>query len=248
MRLALFPSKEVIMEERLQKILSQSGLCSRRQAEEYLKAGRIAVNGAVAGLGDKADPEKDVVTLDGEPLTAPEKKTYLMLHKPRGYVTTLSDERGRKTVADLVKDCGQRVWPVGRLDMDSEGLLILTDDGDLTNHLSHPSHMVEKEYYAWVEGDALLALPILSKPMEVEGEKFRAAKVRILSDEGGRAKLSVIIREGKNRQVRRMCAFAGLSVKRLRRVREGDLMLDPKLPTGKWRHLTAQEVALLRKG
>ena len=133
------------MEQRLQKILSEAGVCSRRKAEEYLLAGRVSVNGNVAALGDKADPERDRVAVDGRPLSPGAERTYLMLHKPRGYVTTLSDEKGRKTVAQLVADCPARVWPVGRLDMDSEGLLLLTDDGELTHLLTHPSHEVEKE-------------------------------------------------------------------------------------------------------
>ena len=128
------------MEERIQKILSGAGICSRRKAEEYLNAGRVQVNGRVAGLGEKADPQRDHIQVDGVALTQPRRHTYLMLHKPRGYVTTLSDEKGRKTVAQLVADCGVRVWPVGRLDMDSEGLLLLPDDGDLTHKLTHPSH------------------------------------------------------------------------------------------------------------
>lgn len=131
------------MEERLQKILSAHGICSRRGAEALLAAGRITVNGRPAAVGDKADPERDDIRVDGKPLRSPQRRTYLLLNKPRGYVTTLSDEKGRKTVADLVKDCGARVWPVGRLDLDSEGLLVLTDDGALTQRLLHPSHEVE---------------------------------------------------------------------------------------------------------
>lgn len=235
------------MEERLQKILSQSGFCSRRKAEEYITAGRVAVNGETASLGDKAVSGKDTITVDGKPLIMPQEKTYLMLNKPRGYVTTLADERGRKTVSDLVKDCGVRVWPVGRLDLDSEGLLILTNDGDLTQHLAHPRHEVEKEYLAWVEGDVLAAWPILTEPMEVEGEKFRAAHVKFMREEGERTLLSITISEGKNRQVRRMCAFVGLEVKRLRRVREGEVYLDPKLHTGQWRVLNKQELTYLNR-
>ena len=140
------------MEERIQKILSQHGLCSRRQAEEYLRAGRVTVNGAVASLGDRADPARDRVEVDGKPLQAAPERICLMLNKPRGYVTTLSDERGRPTVAALVADCGQRVYPVGRLDMNSEGLLLMTNDGDLAYRLSHPSHELEKEYYVTVAG------------------------------------------------------------------------------------------------
>ena len=144
------------MEERLQKLISASGLTSRRGAEDWITAGRVTVNGRVAALGDKADLSRDQVLVDGRPLPQEEDKqrTYLMLNKPRGYVSTLSDEKGRKTVAQLVSGCGCRVWPVGRLDMDSEGLLLLTDDGALTHRLIHPSHQVEKEYLVWEIGRA----------------------------------------------------------------------------------------------
>ena len=225
------------MEERLQKILSAHGVCSRRTAETWLTAGRIAVNGKPANLGDKADPDKDDIRVDGRPLKGPPKRTYLMLNKPRGYVTTLSDEKGRKTVADLVQGCGARVWPVGRLDLDSEGLLILTDDGELTQRLLHPSHEVEKEYLVWVKGDVSAALPVLRGPMALDGVPLHPAEVR----EAGPGVLSVVIHEGRNRQVRRMCAAAGLQVTRLRRVREGALRLG-SLPPGKWRFLTDAEL------
>lgn len=231
------------MKERLQKILSARGVCSRRAAEEYLKQGRVSVNGVTAGLGDQADPDTDEITVDGVRIGAAERRTYLMLYKPRGYVTTLSDEKGRKTVAELVEDCGARVWPVGRLDMDSEGLLLLTDDGELTNRLTHPSHEVEKEYCVWVTGEVTAAaLEALGKPMELDGQRLRPAKVKKL----GENRLAIVIHEGKNRQVRRMCASVGLEVKRLKRVREGDVRLGD-LPVGKWRPLTEQEIRELQK-
>ena len=168
------------MEERLQKLLSAAGVCSRRSAEGYITAGRVTVNGLTAGLGDKADPEKDDIRVDGVPLDRGEKKVWLLLHKPRGYVTTLSDEKGRRTAADLVADCGFRVWPVGRLDLDSEGLLLFTNDGQGTYRLSHPSHQVEKEYLVAVEGDVDAALPVLEGPMELDGEKLAPAKVKLV--------------------------------------------------------------------
>jgi 23S rRNA pseudouridine2605 synthase len=183
------------MEERLQKILSAHGVCSRRTAEEYLKQGRISVNGIVAELGDKADPDKDLIALDGKSISAaPDRRTYLMLYKPRGYVTTLSDEKGRKTVASIVENCGSRVWPVGRLDMASEGLLLMTDDGDFTNLMTHPRHEKEKEYMVWVEG-ALTEerLGALSKPMVLDGQKLRPAQVRKMGD----GVILVVIHEGK---------------------------------------------------
>lgn len=230
------------MEERLQKLLSAAGICSRRQAEEYIQAGRVTVNGKTARLGGKADPGRDRVEVDGVPLAAPAGHTYLMLNKPRGYVTTLSDEKGRKTVAQLVADCPARVWPVGRLDMDSEGLLLLTDDGALTHRLTHPSHGVEKEYRVWVRGDVGRALPILAAPVLDGGERLTADRV----ERTGAHTLAIVIHQGKNRQVRRMCAAAGLKVERLQRVREGELCLGG-LELGKWRALTAAEIAILQE-
>ena len=233
------------VEERLQKLISACGLASRRTAEEWITAGRVTVNGVQAALGDRADLSRDRVEVDGLPLRPREGHTYLMLHKPRGCVTTLSDEKGRRTVADLVSGCGGRVWPVGRLDLDSEGLLILTDDGALTHRLLHPSHQVEKEYLVWVTGDVDRALPILAGPMELDGEPLIPARVRRGRTSGEVTQLSVVIRQGKNRQVRRMCALAGLEVTRLKRIREGELWLDRSLKPGQWRPLTAEELALL---
>ena len=229
------------MEERLQKLLSAAGVASRRKAEEWLAAGRVTVNGVTASVGDKADLEHDLVEVDGVALSRPSTHTYIMLHKPRGYVTTLSDEKGRKTVAQLVEDCPARVWPVGRLDMDSEGLLLLTDDGELTHRLTHPSHEIQKEYHVRVTGNVAQALPLLSKPMVVDGEDMVADCVQ----QTGEHSLMIVIHQGKNRQVRRMCAAAGLTVTRLIRVREGELLLGD-LKRGEWRELTEAELKLLR--
>lgn len=231
------------MEDRLQKILSAAGICSRRKAEEYITAGRVTVNGITAALGDRADPDKDVVALDGKEVIRPGSRTVLMLYKPRGVVTTLSDEKGRKNVADLVKDCPVRVWPVGRLDMDSEGLLLLTDDGELTNTLIHPRHEVEKEYLVWVTGFTQEGADRLARPMTLDSQALRPAQVKVLRREGERTVLSVTIHEGKNRQVRRMCAFCGMTVRRLKRIREGNLHLDRGLKPGQWRPLTQEELA-----
>ncbi len=233
------------MEERLQKILSQGGICSRRQAETLLEQGRVRVNGAPAALGDRADWDRDTITVDGIAVCRPQKATCLMLYKPRGCVTTLSDERGRPSVADLVSGCGTRVWPVGRLDLDSEGLLLLTDDGDLTYRLTHPKHQVEKEYLTWVVGDASAALPVLSAKMYLDGQPVGPAKVKMLRREEKTSLLSVVIHEGKNRQVRRMCDQAGLRVVRLKRIREGGLRLDPGLRPGQWRPLHPEERMIL---
>lgn len=234
------------MEERIQKLISACGLASRRAAEEWIAAGRVTVNGEKAHLGDRADLDRDAVLVDGRPLVPGGGRTYLMLNKPRGYVTTLSDEKGRKTVVDLVTGCGARVWPVGRLDMDSEGLLLLTDDGALTHYLLHPRNGVEKEYLVWVAGNINKALPILSAPMILDGERLAPAKVRRGRECGGVYQLSVTIQQGKNRQVRRMCARAGLEVLRLKRVREGNLALDRSLKAGQWRTLTDRELLDLK--
>ena len=230
------------MEERLQKLLSAAGVCSRRRAEDYIEAGRVTVNGRVAGLGDKADLSRDTVALDGVELGPVPEPVYLMLNKPRGFVSTLSDEQGRRTAAGLVAGCGVRVWPVGRLDLDSEGLLLFTNDGALTHKLLHPSHEVDKQYLVLVTGDIDAALPLLSGPMELDEVALAPAQV----DRLGPNLLSVIIHEGRNRQVRRMCAQAGLTVKALRRVREGSVQLGG-LKLGTWRHLTQEEVDQLRQ-
>lgn len=229
----------------MQKVLSAAGICSRRTAESYITAGRVTVNGIPAKLGEKADPEQDDIRLDGKRVGVRGETVCLLLNKPRGYVTTLSDEKGRKTVADLVSDCGVRVYPVGRLDLDSEGLLLLTNDGGLAQSLTHPSREREKEYHVWVNGYAEGAAEGLAALRELEGEPIRAARVKVLEARGEKARLSVVIHEGKNRQVRRMCSACGLHVERLRRVREHTLTLG-SLPPGKWRRLTAAEVEALR--
>lgn len=233
------------MEERLQKLLSAAGVCSRRAAETYLTAGRVTVNGEPARLGQKADPDRDEILVDGRPLTPRAKPVYILLNKPRGYVTTLSDERGRKTVAELVADCGARVYPVGRLDLDSEGLLLLTNDGDWAQHLLHPSHEVEKTYHVSVFGPVAGAAARLAAMTDLEGEPIRPARVEVLRQTARTSVLAVTIHEGKNRQIRRMCTRCGLTVKRLRRVQEGPLKLG-NLPSGKWRDLTENEVEALR--
>ena len=235
------------MEDRLQKLLSAAGVCSRRRAEEYITAGRVTVNGRPASLGDRADPDRDEIALDGQPVVRSQTRTVLMLYKPRGVVTTLSDEKGRRTVADLVKGCPARVWPVGRLDLDSEGLLLLTDDGDLTNAFIHPRHEVEKEYLVWVTGCTEPGLGALARPMKLDGQALRPAQVAVLRREGERTVLSVVIHEGKNRQIRRMCAACGMTVRRLKRVREGSLTLDRTLAPGQWRPLTPAETARLKE-
>ena len=233
------------MEERLQKLLSAAGVCSRRAAEAYITAGRITVNGQRAELGQRADPERDHILVDGKALAQREAPVYLLLNKPRGYVTTLSDEKGRKNVADLVKDCGARVYPVGRLDLDSEGLLLMTNDGELMQRLLHPSGEVSKTYHVSVFGPVAGAAEKLAAITDLEGEKICPAQVRVLRQTARTAELAVTIHEGKNRQIRRMCSACGLTVKRLRRVQEHTLKLDG-LPVGRWRYLTEQEILELK--
>ena len=233
------------MKERLQKILSAAGVCSRRAAEGYLTAGRITVNGETAQLGQQADPETDDIRVDGVPLDREPEAVYLMLNKPRGYVTTVSDEQGRKTVMDLLTGVHTRIYPVGRLDRDSEGLLLLTNDGALTQRLLHPSHEVSKEYRVTVSGPVEHAAENLRRIRDVAGMSIRPAEVQMLRREGNRAELRIVIHEGRNRQIRRMCARCGLEVLRLQRVREHCLELGT-LPLGQWRYLTAAEIAALK--
>ena len=234
------------MEERLQKLLSAAGVCSRRAAEGYITAGRVTVNGQTAELGRRADPEKDDIRIDGMPLSPKEELVYLLLNKPRGYVTTLSDEKGRKNVADLVKECGVRVYPVGRLDLDSEGLLLMTNDGDLMQHLLHPSGEINKIYHVSVYGPVSGAAEKLEAIRDLEGEKIHPAQVRVLKQTAQTAEMEITIHEGKNRQIRRMCSACGLTVKRLRRVQEHTLKLND-LPVGRWRYLTEEEILELKK-
>lgn len=237
------------MRERLQKILSAKGVASRRRAEEMIAAGRVTCNGVVCSVGDCADEQIDEILLDGKPLPSGDKNVYILLNKPRGYVTTLSDEKGRKNVAQLVSDCGQRVYPVGRLDMDSEGLLILTNDGAFANQVMHPKHEIKKVYCVTVTKYTDEALRKLGRPITLDGytiSKPEVALIKKFSGNNFKAELLVAIHEGRNRQVRRMCAAAGMNVVRLVRISEGALKLGD-LQAGKWRYLTDEEVASLKK-
>lgn len=234
------------MTERLQKLMARSGLCSRRTAEDWLRAGRVCVNGAVASLGDKADPDHDRIEVDGQLLQPEREYVYLMLHKPRGYVTTLSDEFGRRTAADLVADCGRRVFPVGRLDMDSEGLLLFTNDGDWMQALLHPKNEINKIYLVTVAGALDHAREKLMAIRCLDGERIQPAQVEEVSREKGKLCLRITIHEGKNRQIRRMCAQVGLRVERLQRVQEHTLQLG-SLPSGKWRYLTQEELQSVKE-
>lgn len=229
------------MKDRISKILSQRGVASRRQAEQMILDGRVACNGLICTLGQTADGETDIITVDGSPIPSSVRKVYIMLHKPKGYVTTLSDEKGRKNAAMLVEDCGERVYPVGRLDMDSEGLLLFTNDGQWANHMMHPKHTVDKIYHVEVSGYAAEKLSLLKRPIYLDGYRISPPDVQLTQEMGDRAIIQITIHEGRNRQVRRMCAKAGMQVKRLIRIQEGILQLGD-LPRGKWRYLSEKEV------
>lgn len=235
------------MTERIQKIIAAAGLLSRRAAEEAIRAGRVTVNGQIAALGQSADAEIDEIRLDGAPLPGREDCVTVLLHKPRGYVCTMRDEKGRRTVSELVA-LPQRLYPVGRLDLNSEGLLLMTNDGALAYALTHPKHEVPKTYRVWARGEEPeTAAERLRRPMELDGRALAPAKTRLLSVRDGTACVEITIREGRNRQVRRMCELQGLRVTRLVRTAEGPLRLG-ELPVGQWRRLTEEELAALRGG
>ena len=227
--------------ERLHKILSANGVASRREAERMILQGRVRVNGVQATLGQSAEFGVDSISVDGVPLTVGDEKVYIMLNKPCGYVTTLSDEKGRKTALSLIADVSVRVYPVGRLDMNSEGLLLLTNDGSFANTIAHPSYNKQKTYEAEVRGDARKAARLLKQPIEIDKHTVQAVKVELskLTSSGGILKITV--QEGRNRQIRRMCAACGVSVHSLKRISIGTLKLG-KLKTGQWRYLTGEEV------
>lgn len=229
------------MKLRLQKILSDRGVASRRKAEELIRGGLVTVNGTAANLGDSADPDLDEIAVEGTPLPTATAYIYIMLNKPRGFVTTLSDERGRKTAASLVEGCGRRVYPVGRLDMDSEGLLLFTNDGAFANRAMHPSHEITKTYMVTVSGYTEAGFQKLHQPVILDGYRIKPPKLHLLRADGARAEFEIIIHEGRNRQIRRMCQIAGMQVLRLKRVKEGSLELG-SLPTGQWRYLSREEL------
>lgn len=232
--------------ERLQKIIAEAGIASRREAERMIEAGRVKVNGETARLGQKANLDWDLIEVDGKSIEGREEMVYIMLNKPRGYVCTMRDERGRKTVAELTAGCGARVYPVGRLDMNSEGLLIMTNDGAAANRMAHPSGEVKKTYHVRVKGDGIAAKSaLLEKPIEFEGVSYRGAKVKLLDIGDDRALISMTISEGKNHEIRNMCAAVGLEVLRLKRVSEGKLELG-SLKYGEWRELTGSEISYIK--
>ena len=230
------------MEQRLQKILSNYGVASRRKAEQMILDRRVRVNGNTASLGDAADDEEDVIEVDGVRLKRQPARIVLMLNKPRGYVCTLSDEKGRKNVAELVSGCGARVYPVGRLDLNSEGLLLLTNDGELAKTLTHPNKEVDKVFLVWLSQYIPGCEASIASPIEIDGRPTSPAKVEKLRQEGETALLRITIHEGRNRQIRRLCERANVTVTRLRRVAEGPLRLGDLKP-GQWRVLTEEEIA-----
>ena len=233
------------MRQRLQKILSARGVASRRRSEEMIQNGQVTVNGIAASLGDSADAETDEIRVNGQLRPGGQQSVYILLNKPRGYVTTLSDEKGRPNAAQLVADCGIRVYPVGRLDMDSEGLLLFTNDGAFANALTHPKQEVEKVYEVWVSGYYPGGEEKMSRPIVLDGYRIRPPKVTLLSVREAKAKLRVTIHEGRNRQIRRMCEAAGMRCTRLKRIQEGNLLLGDR-PCGHWRYLTPEEIAELK--
>lgn len=232
---------------RLQKFFTDMGIMSRRASEKVIEAGNVKVNGQIAKLGDKVDPENDTIVYNGKVIKpSSEKKRYIMLNKPLGYVTTTSDEKGRETVLTLVKEVGERLYPVGRLDMYSEGLLILTNDGELTNRLTHPKHNMNKVYSVIIKGEISPdVLHTLNSPMEIDGYKLKPVKVRVVSLKNGNSNTLFTLSEGRNRQIRKMCDACGLTIMRLTRISIGKLKLG-ELERGKWRDLTSSEIAYLK--
>lgn len=237
------------MQERLQKILSQAGIASRREAEKIITAGRVAVNGqVVTELGSKADAESDRITLDGKPIRQESRKRYLLLYKPVGYMTTMKDPEGRPIVTDLLKDVKERVYPVGRLDYNTEGLLLLTNDGALANRLAHPSHEVDKGYLVRVRGQASPSqLKHLQMGVDLEDGMTAPAQVSLVRESDQNCWISITIHEGRYRQVRRMCEAVGLTVVRLKRSRYGFLEIG-ELKPGQYRELSSTEVERLQQG
>lgn len=233
---------------RLQKFIADAGLMSRRAAEDEIERGNVSVNGHVATLGTKVDPREDHITYKGNKIRYERREyTYIMMNKPRGYLSSTSDDRGRKCVTDLLDGVSARVYPVGRLDMISEGMLLLTDDGELKNKLTHPSHSIPKIYRVKVAGSVTESqYDILTSPLVIDGYKIKPVEVNIgVEDESGTV-MKMTLFEGRNRQIRKMCEAAGLTVKRLSRISIGNLKLDG-LPVGKWRYLTDEEVEYLQK-
>lgn len=234
-------------EIRLQKMMSRCGVASRRKSEEMILEGKVKVNGEIAEIGDKVDPYKDKVFVNGKRISAASqpKNRYIMLHKPRGFVTTMKDEMGRKCVADLVTDVKERIYPAGRLDRNSEGLLIMTNDGDFAQMITHPQQHINKVYRVTIRpGINEEQIIQMSAGMEIDGYKTAPARVSVITEQENRTVLEIIIREGRNRQIRKMCEQLGIEVARLKRNAIGTLNLGMLQP-GKWRDLTGEEIKKL---
>ncbi len=232
-------------EVRLQKYLAESGVASRRKSEELIEQGKVKVNGRVAMIGDKIDPKRDTVTVSGKKIVKTKNHTYVVLHKPRGFITTMSDEKDRKCVAELIKDVEGRVYPVGRLDKDSEGMLLFTNDGAFANAMTHPTKHVPKTYRVTVRTSINEEqITALTQGVIIEDRKTAPAEVRVITKEEGRVVLEIILYEGRNRQIRKMCEEVGLEVARLKRTAIGSIKLG-MLKQGAWRHLTEDEVRKL---
>ncbi len=233
---------------RLQKFFTDCGVLSRRAAEAEIAAGRVKVNGVRAELGDKIDPESDVVEYKGKVISASQKPrfTYVMLNKPRGYLSTVTDDRGRACVTELVADVGVRLYPVGRLDMDSEGLLLMTNDGELTNKLTHPKHEIPKIYHVKIKGKVTEEqVRGLSKSMDIDGYTILPVETKLISIKQDYCVLEMILFEGRNRQIRKMCEKFDLTILRLCRVAIGNVKLGELAP-GKWRYLNKTQVSYLK--
>ena len=233
---------------RIQKVLSESGVMSRRKAEEYIESGKVTVNGRKASIGQKINPARDIVAVEGVRVETRQhqKKIYLALHKPRGYVTTMNDEMDRRCVAQLVQDAPARVYPIGRLDRNSEGLLLMTNDGDFANQIMHPRYHVPKCYRVTVRPDINDEQAMrLAEGVELDGQRTAPAQVTVLLKEPGRVVIQIVITEGRNRQIRRMCEAVGMEVARLKRISIGPVRLG-MLPPGKWRMLTQPELSALQ--
>ncbi len=235
------------MKERLQKLISRAGICSRRKAEELITSGLVTVNGEIAELGQTASAESDEIIVDGKLLKIKAERLYIILNKPQSYVTTMADEKGRRSVSLLVESLGERLYPVGRLDMYTEGLLLMTNDGDIAYKLTHPSHEIKKTYHAWVTSENMeKSLAKMATSLDIDGYKIKPAIIKKLAEERGKTKISITIHEGRNRQIRKMCDLSDLTLYTLCRVSVGELELG-NLAVGEFRKLTEKELDYLNK-
>ncbi len=235
------------MKERLQKLISQAGICSRRKAEELIADGQVSVNGITATLGQTACPDSDEILVNGKILKIKAERLYIILNKPQSYVTTMSDEKGRKNVSQLVESIGERLYPVGRLDMYTEGILLMTNDGDIAHKLMHPSHEINKTYHAWVSSDDLnSSLKTMGTAMKIDDYTIKPAKIETISTQNGLTQIAITIHEGRNRQIRKMAEISNLRLHKLRRISIGEIKLGD-LALGKFRNLSENEIEYLNR-